>query len=271
MEVAGSAYAVEGGWNWEYGMLLNTIYDAEEIRDHLLRAIYGNFANAKRRAQYANHALAWVPYVAGKRESRRLLGDHILTEDDMREGVFFEDAVGMGSWSIGVHEPTEVDYRSVALYTSVAPYYFPFRSLYSRNVPNLMMAGRCLSATHVGLGSPRGMHTCGQMGVAVGYAASLCKRHGVDPRDLYRDPDKTMELQLLIGGDWPGRPPPLVAIGDNVAGVGQRVMVTGDWTSTCERSPTTPALSRLPWPWSSRSATRPRAASSERTASGSIG
>ncbi|MCB1127329.1 MAG: FAD-dependent oxidoreductase, partial [Verrucomicrobiae bacterium] len=232
MAVAGSADAVEGGWNWEYGLLLDTIYDAEAIRDHLLRAIYGNFANARKRSQYANYALAWVPYVTGKRESRRLLGDHILTENDVREGVFFEDAVGMGSWPIDVHEPTAVDYRSVALNTAVAPYFFPFRSLYSRNVPNLMMAGRCLSATHVGLGSPRVMHTCGQMGVAVGYAASLCQRYGVDPREIYRDPDKTLELQLLIGGDWPDRPPPLVAIVDNVAGTGQRVVLTGDWTSS---------------------------------------
>jgi len=230
MAVAGSAAAVEGGWNWEYGMLLDTIYDAEQIRDHLLRAIYGNFHNAKQLAQYANYALTWVPHVPGKRESRRLMGDHLLTENDVREGRFFEDAVGMGSWSIDVHEPASVDYRSVAIFTGVAPYYFPFRSLYSRNVPNLMMAGRCLSATHVGLGSPRVMHTCGQMGVAVGYAASICKRYGMDPRDVYRNPERTLELQLLIGGEWPERPPPLVAVVDTADSDG--VNITGVWTSS---------------------------------------
>lgn len=229
--VAGSAYAVSGGWNWEYGLLLDTIYDAEAIRDHLLRAVYGNFYNAKQRPEYANYALNWVCYVPGKRESRRLLGDHVLTENDLRNGVFFEDAVGMGSWPIDVHEPTGVDYRSQAINTAISPYYFPFRCLYSRNVPNLMMAGRCLSATHVGLGSPRVMHTCGQMGVAVGYAASICKRYDLDPRDVYRHPDRMLELQWLIGGDWPERPPPLVAVVDN-ADIGEGVEIAGQWISS---------------------------------------
>lgn len=231
MDVVGSAAATGGEWNWEYGMHLSTIDDAEEIRDYLLRAIYGNFYNAKQQAQHANRELAWVPFIAGKRESRRLMGDHILSEDDVFNGVFFEDAVGTGSWSIDLHEPITPIYRSRAIHTQVSPYYFPFRSLYSRNVPNLMMAGRCLSATHVGLGSPRVMNTCGQMGVAVGYAASICIARDILPRDVYRNADRTLELQAKITGAWPERPSEGQAVVDN-SDVDTHFRVEGDWTGS---------------------------------------
>jgi hypothetical protein len=197
--VAGSDQAVGGEWDWEYGIERNTIHDAEAIRDHLLRAIFGNFANAKRQPEHARHVLHWVPYIAGKRESRRLLGDHVLTEHDIRGGGDFEDAVAWGSWTIDLHEPTAPGhYRARAIHTRVEPYGIPFRSLYSRNIENLLMAGRCFSASHVGLGSPRVMHTGGQMGVATGYAAALCLQYDVTPRQLAQDPGHIRELQSLI-------------------------------------------------------------------------
>ena len=89
LPVAGTRADTGGDWNWEYGLSLDTIADAEHIRDHLLRAIYGNFWNAKQKPANTNLALAWVPHVAGKRESRRLLGDHILTQSDVQNGVYF--------------------------------------------------------------------------------------------------------------------------------------------------------------------------------------
>ena len=230
LTVAGSASASSGGWNWEYGFNLDIIEDAEEIRDYLLRAIYGNFYNEKQKSGNSELDLYWVPYVAGKRESRRLQGDHILVQDDVMNGVFFEDAVATGSWTIDLHIPTSTPYRSEAIFTSVSTYYFPFRSLYSRNVPNLMMAGRCLSASHVGLGSPRVMHTCGQMGVAVGYAASLCKKYGIDPRDIYRSTNRTVELQALIGGVWPERPMPSGSLILDNEDTGAGVVYEGGWT-----------------------------------------
>ena len=85
--------------------------------------------------------------------------------------------------------------------------YVPFRSIYSRNIPNLMMAGRCFSCTHVGLGSPRVMNTLSQMGVAAGYAAAIAKREGIEPRAIY-ERGFVKEIQRKMGGDWPGNPDP---------------------------------------------------------------
>lgn len=236
MSVAGTAAATSGGWDWEYGMHLSTIYDAEEIRDHLLRAIYGNFYNAKQKAANANRAFAWVPYVAGKRESRRIVGDYLLTQSEIVEGRWFEDAVGSATWGIDLHFPKDVSYRAGFTATHVGRWFFPYRCLYSRDITNLFMAGRNISVSHVGLGSPRVMNTCGQMGVAIGYAAWLCDKYACTPRDIYRSPAKTEELQLTIGGVWPVRiyvepeEPGVEVIVDNLD-----AEISGAWTiSTSE-------------------------------------
>jgi hypothetical protein len=228
MDVAGTRADKVGEWFWEYGMHLNTINDAESIRDHLLRAIYGNFYNAKKLAANSKLEFDWVPYIAGKRESRRLMGDHILVESDVRSGRFFEDAVGTSTWSIDLHYPTGTSYISTYIPTTVAKWYFPFRCLYSKDIPNLMMAGRCISVSHVGLGSPRVMNTTGQMGVAVGYAAAICKQYAITPRDIYRSPERTIELQARITGTWPARPAAMGYTMDNTDATG--VSVTGAWT-----------------------------------------
>ena len=213
-------------------MSRNTIDEAEAIRDHLLRAIYGNFSNAKKLAANSKLELDWVPFIAGKRESRRLLGDHIVTQSDMVNAVFFEDAVGTTDWGIDLHWETNISYISNYTKTAIAtPCYFPFRSLYSRNIPNLLMAGRCFSASHVGLGSPRVQNTTGQMGVAVGYAAAICKQYNIEPRELYRNADRMIELQARIGGVWPARPASTVGpVVDNADTSG--VTLTGTWTSS---------------------------------------
>ncbi len=230
MDVAGSHSAIKGDWYWEYGLLLNTIDDAEHIRDHLFRAIYGSFYNAKQKATHANRDLYWMAYVAGKRESRRIVGDHILTENDVRNSVFFEDAVASEARDIDLHYPRNSPlFYTYAAFFDIGEYFIPFRSLYSRDVPNLMMAGRCFSCTHVGLGSPRVMNTGGQMGVACGYAASLCKKYAIEPRDIYRSADRTVELQALIGGVWPERPTPGGVILDNTD-TNSGVTFAGHWT-----------------------------------------
>jgi len=236
LSVAGSAAAIFGDWKWEYGMHLSTIDDAEQIRDHLLRAIYGNFSNAKMNPANSNRAFAWVPYVAGKRESRRITGDFILTQQDIVKGRWFEDAVGSATWSIDLHYPTAVSYISTYIPTDVERWFFPYRSLYSRDIANLFMAGRNISVSHVGLGSPRVMNTCGQMGVAVGYAAWLCQKYGCTPRDIYRSPSKTEELQLTIGGSWPVRiyvepeEPGVEVIVDNSAA--DNIVTSGNWNES---------------------------------------
>jgi len=192
VDVAKNKSAVAGEWYWEYSDNdKHAIDDAEEIRDHMLRAIYGSFYNAKKNDKNAYHKLKWVGYLSGKRESRRLIGDYIYTQKDAMSGTKFDDAVVEETRAIDVHyqqtlKGSPQDFLSKALYRKVPRYYIPFRCLYSKNVDNLMMAGRCFSCSHVGLGGPRVMLTCGQMGIATGYAASLCKKYCTNPRGVYK-------------------------------------------------------------------------------------
>jgi hypothetical protein len=194
MEVAGNHSAVNGEWYWEYSTdSLNQIEDGEQIRDHLFRAIYGSFYNAKKDSSNAKQKLEWVSYLLGKRESRRLVGDYIYTFNDIAEMRQFPDGVVKEEREVDVHfqsvlsDSTKPDFMSEALFYNVPSYTVPYRSLYSKNIDNLFMAGRCFSCSHVGLGGPRVMNTTGQMGVAVGLAASVCKKHKVNPRAVYTD------------------------------------------------------------------------------------
>lgn len=191
-EVAREHMATAGEWYWEFSRSdMHQIQDGEEIRDHLLRAIFGSFYNAKQDSSHSKYALEWVSYLLGKRESRRLMGDHVFTFKDVTELRKFRDSVVMEIREIDVHfqkqleEEKQPDFLSTALFYKTSKYYIPYRSLYSRNIKNLFMAGRNFSCSHVGLGGPRVMRTTGQMGAAVGYAASLCKRFDVFPRAIY--------------------------------------------------------------------------------------
>ncbi len=192
MPVARDYAKVKGEWQWEFSRNdLNQIDDAEEIRDHMLRAIYGSFGNAKKLPENANRKLEWVSYLVGKRESRRLVGDYIFTLNDAKTGRTFTDGVVEETREVDVHYQTVLedeknpDFISEALFYKTPKYYIPYRSLYSKNISNLFMAGRNFSTSHVGLGGPRVMRTTGQMGAAVGFAASLCKKYEVNPRDIY--------------------------------------------------------------------------------------
>ena len=188
-EVSKDLAAAAGDWTWEYGHNLDTIKDAEEIRDYMLRAIYGSWStmkNEKETARYSRSELAWVGYVGGKRESRRVIGDYILTQNDILELKQFPDAVATGSWSIDLHYPKGYDFRTYAQFTKTKPYPIPYRCLYSKDIENLMLAGRDISETHVALGSTRVMNTGGQMGVAVGAGAFLCKKFSTTPRGVYQ-------------------------------------------------------------------------------------
>lgn len=204
MPVAKDRAATAGEWYWEYSSNdLCQVRDAERIRDHLLRAIYGSFANAKKNPKNAKTALRWVAFVAGKRESRRLMGDYVYTLADMLERRSFPDTVVTERRVVDHHYQRNLkgaaeDFLSEALFRKTGgDYHVPFRCLYSRNIANLMMAGRCFSCSHVGLGGPRVMRTTGQMGVATGLAAALCKKHGVLPRGVYQS--HLQELRTAAG------------------------------------------------------------------------
>jgi hypothetical protein len=203
MDVAKKHVAVNGEWYWEFGNNeLNQMYDAEQIRDHVFKAIYGSFSNAKKLDKYRNQKLKFVAYIAGRRESRRLVGDYVFTGVDAVNGTKHEDDVVEETREVDIHfqrilkDKKQPDFLSTALFKHVPRYYIPFRSLYSKNISNLMMAGRNFSCSHVGLGGPRVMNTTGQMGIATGYAASLCKKHDVNPRGVYKKYIK--DLRQLI-------------------------------------------------------------------------
>ena len=203
--VAKEYAAVNGEWQWEFAKPeLDMIQDGEEIRDHMLRAIYGSFANAKKKdpAKNEKRALKWVGYIAGRRESRRLMGDHIYTLQDIVKNTNFPDSVVEEIREVDVHfqkvlKGLPVDYISEAMFMKAGTYYVPFRCLYSKDIGNLMMAGRCFSTSHVALGGPRVQKTCAQMGVATGYAAALCKKYGKSPREVGQDHIK--ELREMVG------------------------------------------------------------------------
>ena len=197
-EVAKDYKADRGEWFWEYGLLMNTIYDAEEIRDHLFRAVYGNWYNVKQDPKNADLQLKWMAYVMGRRESRRIMGDYILKESDVINHPDFEDGFVEEVRDIDIHYPKggEYDFITYADFTKIERYKIPYRCLYSKDINNLFMAGRCLSATHVGLGSPRVMHTTAQMGVVVGTAAVVCTQNDCSPREVYHSHLPEMKKRL---------------------------------------------------------------------------
>jgi len=188
-----------GEWDWEAGLNRDQITEFEFIRDYSFRAIYGNWAFQKHRSRnkskYQKLKLDWVAYIGGKRESRRLLGDIILQQQDIQSRKRFSDSFVTSTWSIDLHYPDPKnskyfpgeEFRTICEQPKIKPYPIPYRCLYSRNIPNLMMAGRCISVTHVALGTVRVMRTCGMMGELVGMAASLCKQYNTDPRGVYQN------------------------------------------------------------------------------------
>ena len=190
--VAKDYASLAGEWQWEYSSdSLNQIDNAEEVRDQILRAIYGSFSNAKKDSKNTYKKLERVSYVSGKRESRRLIGDYVFTVNDAALGTKFEDAVVREIRPVDIHSqqseinPELPEFLSNAMYLKTKEYFVPYRCLYSKNIRNLFMAGRNFSCSHLGLGGPRVMNTTGQMGCAVGYAASLCIKNSASPRDVY--------------------------------------------------------------------------------------
>ena len=191
-----------GQWFWESGFDKDPIADLELMRDWNLRAVYGAFNAMKNRGgrdDHRNARLTWIAYIGGPRESRLLRGDVILTRKDIVAKRDFPDGCVPSTWSIDLHYPKEQyakkfpedPFISIAVHDrSVDRHYgypVPYRCFYSRNIPNLFMAGRCISVTHEALGTVRVMKTCGMMGEVVGKAASICVKQSCMPRDVYEN------------------------------------------------------------------------------------
>ncbi|MFS0894172.1 FAD-dependent oxidoreductase [Microbacterium sp. 179-I 3D3 NHS] len=199
-------------WWIEYGGELDSVQDAEHIRDELWGVIYGVWDHIKNSGEFDADTLTleWVGSVPGKREYRRFEGDVMLTQHDIMAQTRFPDAIGFGGWSIDLHPPGGMysdDHGSKHLFTA-GLYHIPFRSLYSRNVSNLLVAGRDISASHVAFGTTRVMATCAVTGEAAGIAAAICEREGITPRTLAEERIDELQQTLLrhdaslLGVEW---------------------------------------------------------------------
>ncbi|MEM7656183.1 MAG: FAD-dependent oxidoreductase [Bacteroidota bacterium] len=194
-----------GFWWIEWGGAHDTIQDNEMIRHELLAIVCGIWDYIKNSGKYpesANWGMDWVGMVPGKRESRRIMGDHILTQQDlMGLNPDFEDAVAIGGWGLDEHPPGGFDDTEKRPFVSVKlpeVYNIPLRSLYSKDLSNLWMAGRNASCSHVAFTSTRVMATCAVMGQAMGTAAAACVQHQLNPRQLYQDKPRLQELQQTL-------------------------------------------------------------------------
>ncbi len=194
-------------WFWESGYNKHPLLDLEEIRDWNHLAAFGAWNALKNKGAHErsdpdglghkNARLTWMAYVGGTRETLQLLGDVILTEEDIVSKKPFDDGCVLTTWSIDLHYPNEQyvkkfpenPFIAVAVHGKGVDrkkgYAIPYRCFYSRNIENLFMAGRNISVTHEALGTIRVMKTCGMMGVVVGKAAALCAQHDVTPREVY--------------------------------------------------------------------------------------
>lgn len=188
-------------WWIEYGGEIDIVSDNEAIRDELRGVILGIWDHIKNSGQFDadNLTMEWIGNVPGKREYRRFIGDHTLTQNDVLGQKRFHDSVAFGGWSIDLH-PAAGMYSpdpGAKQRFSNGVFEIPFRSLYSVNVENMFMAGRDFSATHVAFGAARVMATCASMGQAVGAAAALCLDGGVTPRELAENHAEELRQTLL--------------------------------------------------------------------------
>jgi len=193
-----------GEWWMEHPGDIDDLYDAERARDELIRISFGYWDYVKNAWPQRHEAATWklvhVPHMDAKRETRRLIGDHILTQQEVQKGTLFPDRISYGGWSIDVHHPKGIFSGKEGPYycdPHVPIYTIPYRCLYSVNVENLLFAGRDISVTHIALGTVRVMGTLATLGQAAGTAAALCLRHNVSPRKLGQEYITELQQTLL--------------------------------------------------------------------------
>lgn len=193
-----------GYWWLESGGMQDTIADNEDIYQDLLAALFGVWDHIKNYGNHSaeNYAIDWISPFVGKRESRRLIGDHILTQEDVMTNHQFKDVVAYGGWPIDIHSPEGISGKShpgstpPMLFPKI--YSIPFRCLYSKNIDNLMMPGRNISASHVAMGTTRVMATCATCAQATATAAALCCRYNKTPREIGSERIKELQQLLLL-------------------------------------------------------------------------
>ncbi len=194
-------------WWVELGGEGDSIHDADKVRAELLSSIYGVWDHIKNQGDHGmqNWELEWVGFLPGKRESRRYVGDYVLTEKDIISGGHFEDEIAFGGWPMDDHNPYGMRKNEESNLPSVMipvtePYGIPIRCLYSKNVDNLMFAGRNISVSHVALSSTRVMGTCSLIGQAAGCVAGVAIEKGISPREVGKNHYKEVQKILMDSG-----------------------------------------------------------------------
>ena len=194
-------------WWVELGGEGDSIYDADRVREELIACIYGVWDHIKNRGDHGmeNWELEWVGCLPGKRESRRYVGDYIMTEEDVRNGGHFYDEIAYGGWPMDDHNPYGMRKNDGSNTASVMipvteAYGIPLRSLYSKNIENLMFAGRNISVTHIALSSTRVMGTCALIGQAMGTAAAVALSRSISPREMAELHYTEVQKELMDDG-----------------------------------------------------------------------
>lgn len=195
-----------GSWVFEYGGKKDTIAEAEEIHLELLKIIYAAWDYLKKRFpdDLANHRLSFISSLPGKRESRRIVGDYILTQDDVVNTKRFPDDVAYAGWSLDLHNPDGFygKERPTTFYFFPEIHSIPLRSLYAADIDNLWLAGRDISVSHIALGGARLMASCGMQGESVGIAASFAHRNANSCRDTTKLYIKDIQQDILKAGSY---------------------------------------------------------------------
>lgn len=194
----------ENFWYMELGGTQDSIADTEEIRHDLIKMAYGMWDYVKHSGacQADNWELDFVGFLPGKRESRRYIGDYVMTQNDVRAGGQFEDIIAYGGWSMDDHHPAGIRTSEppTVFHPAPSPYGIPYRTLYSKNINNLFFAGRNISVTHCAMSSTRVMATCALLGQAVGTAAAIAGKYDATPRGVYQHYIDELKQTLMEDG-----------------------------------------------------------------------
>ncbi|MBQ6925764.1 MAG: FAD-dependent oxidoreductase [Kiritimatiellae bacterium] len=209
-------YVTKGSWEQETGFFRDMADDTETIRDYGLLAIFSNWHWLKnkslRREEFANRRISWMSPIGGKRESYRVVGDYILTQVDVENGVRHDDDTAAMTWNVDLHFPDPENAAKFAEPFRSAAYHrgtgnnpgIPYRCLYARDCENLFLAGRHISCSHVAFAGVRVMRTLGQLGEVVGMAAKICRDRNCLPRDVYGT--HLGELKKMMADGVPDNP-----------------------------------------------------------------
>lgn len=189
-------------WWIELGGEQDSIHDTEELRDELLKIVFGVWDHMKNHGDHGvkNWVIDWIGFLPGKRESRRYIGDYVLTQNDIEAEGKFEDLVAYGGWTMDDHNPAGFRYKDGPpniFHPAPSPFGIPYRCLYSKNIENLFFAGRNISATHAAMSATRVMGTCAILGQAVGTAAAIAVHKNLTPRGVCQNAIKELQQTLM--------------------------------------------------------------------------